>query len=50
MLEKVNCPFIIKYYKTLKDSNMIYFVTEFVNGEELFDIIRHIGLLNKTDS
>jgi len=29
--------------KTFKDTNHIYFLTEFIKGMELFDVIREIG-------
>jgi cGMP-dependent protein kinase len=47
ILLKIDHPFIMKLVKTLKDSNNIYFLTEYIKGKELFDIIRDIGLLNK---
>jgi cGMP-dependent protein kinase len=47
ILLKIDHPFIMKLVKTLKDSNNIYFLTEYIKGKELFDVIRDIGLLNK---
>lgn len=47
ILLKIDHPFIMKLVKTLKDSNHIYFLTEYIKGKELFDVIRDIGLLNK---
>ena len=44
---KVDHPFITKLVKTLKDEKHIYFLQEFNNGKELWNIIREIGLLNK---
>ena len=37
---------IMKLIRTYKDEKRIYFLTEFVNGIDLFDAIREIGLLN----
>jgi cGMP-dependent protein kinase len=34
------------YIRSYKDDNFIYFLTEFINGMELFDAIRVIGLLS----
>ena len=42
--------FILKFVCSFKDESLIYFVTEFIRGMELFDVIREIGLLNKYDS
>ena len=36
MLEKMNCPFIVKLYYAFHDKEQIYFVTEFMQGGELF--------------
>jgi cGMP-dependent protein kinase len=46
----VNFPFIVNYYKSFKDDFSIYFLKEFINGMELFDVIRDIGLLGKYDT
>ncbi len=35
-------PFIMKFYKSTKDEKNIYFVTEHVKGERLFEIIREL--------
>lgn len=47
ILLQIDHPFIVKLVKTLKDSNYIYFVMEYIKGKELFDCLREIGLLNK---
>lgn len=47
ILLQIEHPFIVKLVKTLKDNKNIYFLMENVEGFELFDIIRTIGLLNK---
>jgi cGMP-dependent protein kinase len=36
----------MEFIRSYKDENYIYFLTEFINGMELFDAIRLIGLLN----
>lgn len=36
--------------RTFKDSHQVYFLTEFIRGMELFDVIREIGLLSKEDA
>lgn len=40
----------MRFYKSLKDENHIYFLVEYIKGMELFDVIRDIGLLNNFDS
>ena len=50
MLEVVNFPFIMQFIKTYKDQNFIYFLTEYVKGLELYDVIRIVNLLNTQES
>jgi len=45
-LAAITSPFIMEYIRSYKDEHYIYFLTEFINGMELFDAIRVIGLLN----
>lgn len=40
----------MKFFRTFKDYLSVYFLTEFISGMELFDVIRDIGLLGTTDS
>jgi cGMP-dependent protein kinase len=40
----------MKFIKSIKDQNNIYFLVEYIKGMELFDVIRDIGLLNTFDS
>jgi cGMP-dependent protein kinase len=35
----------MEFVRSYKDEHYIYFLTEFINGIELFDAIRMIGLL-----
>lgn len=46
----INFPFIMQYIRTYKDMSFVYFLTEFIKGMELFDVIREIGLLNTYDA
>ena len=50
VLESVQFPLIMKFFKSLRDENNIYFLVEYIRGMELFDVIRDIGLLNIMDS
>jgi len=50
ILLKIDHPFIVKLVKTLKDKNFIYFLMEHIDGKELFQVIREIGLLNKSQT
>ena len=40
-------PFILKFYRSYKDNENIYFLTEYIPGMELFDAIRVIGNIIK---
>jgi len=40
-------PFIVQVVRTFKDSRYLYFLTELVNGGELYSTIRKLGLLNR---
>ena len=50
ILLKVDHPFIVKLVKTLKDDNYIYYLMDYIKGKELFDVIRDIGLLDKSQA
>lgn len=45
-MEYIDFQFIVKFYKSFKDSNRIYFLIEYIDGVEMFDVIRNIGLLS----
>lgn len=45
-MEMTDFPFIAKFYKSFKDSSNVYFLLEYIDGIEMFDVIREIGLLN----
>lgn len=38
---------IIKLVKTFKDENRIYFLTEFVRGTDLFNVLVNIGIVRE---
>ena len=38
------------FYRSFKDTHFIYFLIELIQGMELFDVIREIGLLSSNDS
>ena len=48
VLEEMNeqSPFCVNYIRSYKDDNFIYFLMEYINGLELFDVIRIIGILS----
>ncbi len=50
ILLQIDHPFIVKLVKTLKDENYVYFLMDYIKGKELFDVIRDIGLLNKSQA
>ena len=47
---KIDHPFITKLVKTMKYKGYIFFLMEYNYGKELWDIIRDIGLLNRTQT
>jgi cGMP-dependent protein kinase len=49
LLKSMNFPFVMELYKTFKDCEYLYSLVEFVRGEELYDVIREIGLLSTED-
>lgn len=50
ILEEINFPFIMPFYRTFCDDISLYFLVKNISGMELFDVIREIGLLSTTDS
>ncbi|OMJ81260.1 hypothetical protein SteCoe_18317 [Stentor coeruleus] len=42
--------FILKLVRTFKDTKRIYFLTEFVRGLDLFDVLRQLNLVSDRDS
>jgi cGMP-dependent protein kinase len=41
---------ILKLIKTFKDQKRLYFLLEYVRGQDLFDVIRELGLVSDEDS
>eukprot|EP01017_Pseudomicrothorax_dubius_P018366 TRINITY_DN2034_c0_g3_i3.p1 TRINITY_DN2034_c0_g3~~TRINITY_DN2034_c0_g3_i3.p1 ORF type:complete len:734 (-),score=140.48 TRINITY_DN2034_c0_g3_i3:35-2236(-) len=50
VLKRLIFPFVITTIRTFKDAKFVYFLVEYVKGNELFDVIREIGLLATYDS
>ena len=46
VLESHESPFIVDFIRSFKDKKYIYFLMEFINGVELFDALRIIGLVS----
>lgn len=44
VLQLVNFPFIMRMYRTFKDNDFVYFLLSYVQGLELFDVIRELGM------
>ena len=42
--------FILKLVKTFKDAKRVYFLTEFVKGMDLFDVLRELNLVTDRDA
>lgn len=49
-MEQANFPFVTKFVRSFSDEYCVYFLTEYIIGLELFDVIREIGLVNKSQS
>jgi serine/threonine protein kinase len=43
-------PFLVKFYKLLKDSNFIYILMQLLEGEDMFDAMGGIVPMNSEDS
>jgi cGMP-dependent protein kinase len=50
LLLQLDHSFIMKLIKTFKDKDRVYFLLEFVHGQDLFDVIRVLGLLQDSDA
>lgn len=50
LLMKVDHTFIVKLVKTLKDSDRIYFILEYIRGTGLFETLRSMELLQNDSS
>jgi cGMP-dependent protein kinase len=50
VLEELNFPFIMKLFKTFKDKKAVYFLTSFIRGMEMFDMIRQVDLLDNEET
>lgn len=50
ILLQVDHPLIIKLVKTFKDPFRLYFLMEYIQGIDLFDTLRELGLLNNESS
>ena len=42
--------FIMKMVRTFKDNARLYFLLEIIQGMDLFDVLRELGLLNEVDT
>jgi len=50
VLLKVDHPFIMKMVKYLKNDTHIFFIMEYIRGKELWDVMRDIGLCDKSQT
>lgn len=50
VLDHSSHPFVLQHCRSFKDERFVYFLTEFINGLELFEVIREMGLLCSKDS
>lgn len=50
LLLQLDHTFIMKLIRTFKDPDRVYFLLEYVHGQDLFDVIRVLGLLQDADA
>ncbi|EGR27446.1 protein kinase domain protein [Ichthyophthirius multifiliis] len=50
VLEQIQFPFIISLVRTFKDQKNLYLLLTFINGQQMFEVIREIGLLSSCDA
>ena len=50
ILQEIDHVCIMKMIKTFKDSKRLYFLLEFINGVDFFEVIRNLNLVNENDS
>lgn len=50
VLMQLNHILIMKLIKTFKDAKRVYFLTEYVKGQDLFEVLRQMGLINENDA
>lgn len=43
-------PFLVKLYKTFKDENFYYLLTNYIEGVCFYDMLKQIGTCNKNKS
>mmetsp|Transcript_2557 Transcript_2557/g.2348 ORF Transcript_2557/g.2348 Transcript_2557/m.2348 type:complete len:192 (-) Transcript_2557:425-1000(-) len=46
ILLQIDHPLIMKLVKTFKDRDRVYYLTEFVRGNDLFDVINELRIMN----
>lgn len=50
ILLQLDHPFIVKLVKTMKKDSTIYFLMEYVEGKELFEIMKEVGILKPSQA
>lgn len=48
ILARIDHPFIMKLVKYFEEEHKIYFLTELVNGDDLFNALNHLNILDKS--
>lgn len=39
-MKLIESPFVVKLYKTFKDEHYLYLLTNFIDGADMFDLLR----------
>lgn len=50
VLESVDYPFLIQHVGTIQDKNFVYFISEYIQGMNLLDVLLQMDILNKPQS
>jgi len=45
ILNSIHYPFTMEFFKSYKDNNFVYFLTEYIQGCELYSVVHDMGLL-----
>lgn len=49
-METITFPFIVELGKTFQTDNNLYYLSQYVAGENFYEVMRKLGLLSTEDS
>jgi serine/threonine protein kinase len=47
VLEMIDCRFLISHIATIQDNKFVYFISEYIEGTSLMDVLESLDILNK---